>query len=185
METNTVSLECGVIELGAITQRKKRDTRLHSCNTAISFLGDQQQEEKQQLIRRVQSHHAGMKANLLGSSESFNYYGSAAMFGQDYSHLTAADALGDTQEKQQAEEETPNEQFHQVFVNFTSGLIAFLLSSTIAVSCASVVVGHGTPLSQYSSNFIDMNFLGSAVLSIGLAWKSYAPWTLGAIDVFV
>ncbi|KAJ0404803.1 hypothetical protein P43SY_003479 [Pythium insidiosum] len=73
----------------------------------------------------------------------------------------------------------------EVLVNLTSGVIAFLLSSTLAVSCASVIVGHGTPLSLYIAHFIDMNFLGTAVLSVVLAWQSCAPWTLGAIDVFV
>lgn len=70
-------------------------------------------------------------------------------------------------------------------VNLTSGVIAFLLSSTLAVSCASVVVGHGTPLATVIADFIDMNLLGTAVLCVVLAWKSRAPWTLGSIDVFV
>ncbi|KAL4157109.1 hypothetical protein PRNP1_006134 [Phytophthora ramorum] len=73
----------------------------------------------------------------------------------------------------------------EVLVNGTSGVIAFLLSSTLAVSCASVLVGHGTPLSSVIAHFIDMNLLGTAVLSIVLAWQSCAPWTLGSIDVFV
>ncbi|OWZ08017.1 Sulfate Permease [Phytophthora megakarya] len=73
----------------------------------------------------------------------------------------------------------------EVLVNGTSGVIAFLLSSTLAVSCASVIVGHGTPLATVIARFIDMNLLGTAVLSIVLAWQSCAPWTLGAIDVFV
>uniref|UniRef100_M4BTM0 STAS domain-containing protein n=1 Tax=Hyaloperonospora arabidopsidis (strain Emoy2) TaxID=559515 RepID=M4BTM0_HYAAE len=73
----------------------------------------------------------------------------------------------------------------EILVNGTSGVIAFLLSSTLAVSCASVVVGHGTPLSSVIAPFIDMNLLGTAVLSVVLAWQSRAPWTLGSIDVFV
>ncbi|TMW65570.1 hypothetical protein Poli38472_008212 [Pythium oligandrum] len=73
----------------------------------------------------------------------------------------------------------------EVLVNLTSGVIAFLLSSTLAVSCASVIVGHGSPLAPHIAHFIDMNFLGTAVLSVVLAWQSQAPWTLGAIDVFV
>ncbi|EGZ19673.1 hypothetical protein PHYSODRAFT_495964 [Phytophthora sojae] len=73
----------------------------------------------------------------------------------------------------------------EVLVNGTSGVIAFLLSSTLAVSCASVLVGHGTPLASVIAHFIDMNLLGTAVLSVVLAWQSCAPWTLGAIDVFV
>jgi hypothetical protein len=48
-----------------------------------------------------------------------------------------------------------------------------------------VVVGHGTHLAPFIAHFIDMNFLGTAVLCVVLAWKSRAPWTLGAIDVFV
>ncbi|CAI5721827.1 unnamed protein product [Hyaloperonospora brassicae] len=73
----------------------------------------------------------------------------------------------------------------EVLVNGTSGVIAFLLSSTLAVSCASVVVGHGTPLASVIAPFIDMNLLGTAVLSVVLAWQSRAPYTLGSIDVFV
>jgi len=72
-----------------------------------------------------------------------------------------------------------------IAINFASGFIAFLLSATIAVSCASVVVGHGTPLSHYVSQVIDMNFLGTSIVCIILAFKSTAPWTLGSIDVFV
>ncbi|KAI9906666.1 hypothetical protein PsorP6_003062 [Peronosclerospora sorghi] len=72
-----------------------------------------------------------------------------------------------------------------IVVNGTSGLIAFLLSSTLAVSCASVFVGHGTPLAPVLARFIDINLLGTAILSIVLAWQSRAPWTLGSIDVFV
>jgi SulP family sulfate permease len=73
----------------------------------------------------------------------------------------------------------------EILVNGTSGVIAFLLSSTLAVSCASVLVGHGTPLASVIARFIDMNLLGTAVLSVVLAWQSCAPWTLGSIDVFV
>ncbi|CAH0482466.1 unnamed protein product [Peronospora belbahrii] len=73
----------------------------------------------------------------------------------------------------------------EIIVNGTSGIIAFLLSSTLAVSCASVLVGHGTPLSSVIARFIDMNLLGTAILSIVLAWQSQAPYTLGSIDVFV
>lgn len=72
-----------------------------------------------------------------------------------------------------------------LLVNITSGVVAFLLSSTLAVSCASVIVGHGTPMDQYIAHFIDMNFLGTAILCLVLAFKSSAPWSLGAIDVFV
>ncbi|KAF1332812.1 Sulfate permease, partial [Globisporangium splendens] len=73
----------------------------------------------------------------------------------------------------------------EILVNLTSGVIAFLLSSTLTVSCASVIVGHGTPLATVIAHFIDMNLLGTAILSLVLAWQSQAPWTLGAIDVFV
>ncbi|CAI5720272.1 unnamed protein product [Peronospora destructor] len=75
--------------------------------------------------------------------------------------------------------------FLEVLVNGTSGIIACLLSSTLAVSCASVLVGHETQLASVIARFIDMNLLGTAILSIGLAWQSRAPWTLGSIDVFV
>lgn len=72
-----------------------------------------------------------------------------------------------------------------LLVNFTSGVIAFLLSATLAVSCASVVVGHNTLLSTCLAHFIDINLLSTAVFCTVLAWKSQAPWTLGSIDVFV
>ena len=73
----------------------------------------------------------------------------------------------------------------QFGLDCTAGVLAFLLSSTIAVSCATVVTGHGTPLSDYVSHFIDMNFLGTALLTLFLAWQITAPWVLGGIDVFV
>lgn len=80
---------------------------------------------------------------------------------------------------------TCKEKTLEALVNLTSGVIAFLLSSTLTVSCASVIVGHGTPLATVIAHFIDMNLLGTAILSLVLAWQSQAPWTLGAIDVFV
>jgi hypothetical protein len=76
-------------------------------------------------------------------------------------------------------------QVQKILVNLASGLMAFLLSSTLAVSCAAVIVGHGTPLSSVVANFIDMNILGTSILSIVLAWRSRAPWSLGQVDVFV
>ena len=75
--------------------------------------------------------------------------------------------------------------FSSIVLTCTAGFVSFLLSSTIAVSCASVVVGHGTPLSIHVSHLIDMNFLGSAILCFFLAAQSTAPHALGAIDVFV
>jgi hypothetical protein len=72
-----------------------------------------------------------------------------------------------------------------LLVDCIAGVIAFLLSSTIAISCATVITGHGSPLSAYVSNLIDMNFLGTAVLCLFLAWKSSSPWVLGTTDVFV
>lgn len=77
------------------------------------------------------------------------------------------------------------EHLRQGMQDLIAGVIAFLLSATIAVSCASVVVGHGTELSGYISHIIDMNFLGTALLCLFLAYQSTAPYVVGAIDVFV
>ncbi|KAL4172675.1 hypothetical protein KRP22_007838 [Phytophthora ramorum] len=73
----------------------------------------------------------------------------------------------------------------EVLVNGTSGVIAFLLSSTLAVSCASVLVGHGTPLSSVIAHFIDMNLLGTAVLSIVLAWQAISNHLHGDLEKVV
>ena len=56
-----------------------------------------------------------------------------------------------------------------IFVNLIAGFIGFLLSSTIAVSCATVVFGHSNDLSNYVSNLIIMNFLAPIMGEMAIA----------------
>ncbi|TYZ53386.1 hypothetical protein PybrP1_003440, partial [[Pythium] brassicae (nom. inval.)] len=139
----------------------------------------------QQLMRRVSSYQqgSGLRSTLeFSRSESES---ARLLFRQESERvrlLRQSDALamGDARWATRW-----RERVLEALVNGTSGVIAFLLASTLTVSCASVVVGHATPLSAVIAKFIDMNLLGTAVLSLVLAWQSEAPWTLGAIDVFV
>ncbi|RHY41960.1 hypothetical protein DYB34_012426 [Aphanomyces astaci] len=70
------------------------------------------------------------------------------------------DVATDTQEVSNSWTRVVND----VVVNCLSGVIAFMLTSTIAVSTASVLVGTGTPLSAYVANAIDMHLLGTALM---------------------
>ncbi|ETW06914.1 hypothetical protein H310_03029 [Aphanomyces invadans] len=72
-----------------------------------------------------------------------------------------------------------------VGVNCLSGGIAFMLTSTIAVSTASVLVGTATPLSAYVANAIDMHLLGTAIMCLFLSWQSTVPYAMGAIDASI
>ncbi len=65
------------------------------------------------------------------------------------------------------------------------GVLIFLMTSTTAVSCASVITGHSKPLTDYVSDFISMNFLGTAILCIVLAGFSSTPWIVGSMDAFM
>ncbi|GLD92204.1 hypothetical protein PINS_up000737 [Pythium insidiosum] len=156
-------------------------------------------------LRRVQSYQVASQRELLesGSWAAANQHKQRkskrhqrrgdAQSSEEVVAILRAESLRFKQQRERlyADDDEPSTlarvqtQVLEVLVNLTSGVIAFLLSSTLAVSCASVIVGHGTPLSLYIAHFIDMNFLGTAVLSVVLAWQSCAPWTLGAIDVFV
>ncbi|OQR94830.1 Sulfate Permease (SulP) Family [Achlya hypogyna] len=70
-------------------------------------------------------------------------------------------------------------------LNVLAGAVVFLLSSTMAVSCASVVVGRDPALGAYLANVIDMNLLGTAIMGLFMCWRSHAPWAMAAIDVSV
>lgn len=143
-------------------------------------------KQQQQLMRRVSSYqHGGALQRTLELSRSDVSESSRLLFRQESERVRllreldaagGADLGGNTRWR---------ERVLEVLVNVTSGVIAFLLASTLTVSCASVVVGHATPLATVIAKFIDMNLLGTALLSLVLAWQSEAPWTLGAIDVFV
>ncbi|KDO28416.1 hypothetical protein SPRG_06653 [Saprolegnia parasitica CBS 223.65] len=73
----------------------------------------------------------------------------------------------------------------EVGLNVLAGVVVFLLSSTIAVSCASVVVGHSGPLSMHLAKVIDMHLLGTCLMCLYMCWKSHAPWAMAAIDVSI
>ncbi|KAF0689665.1 Aste57867_18902 [Aphanomyces stellatus] len=74
---------------------------------------------------------------------------------------------------------------NEVGTNVLSGLIAFMLTSTIAVSTAQVLVGSSGPLSEYVANVIDMHLLGTAAMCLYLSWQSTVPYAMGAIDASV
>ncbi|EEY56793.1 Sulfate Permease (SulP) Family [Phytophthora infestans T30-4] len=155
METDALPLERGGVEMTTLLQ-PAGSPPVH----AVSQENLTPTHQKMQLMRRVRSVQDAAKHGLLLSSQSRST-SRPGQYGAVKSLLL------------------------DVVVNGTSGVIAFLLSSTLAVSCASVVVGHGTPLATVIAHFIDINLLGTAILSVVLAWQSCAPWTLGAIDVFV
>ncbi|KAH9109351.1 hypothetical protein LEN26_001587 [Aphanomyces euteiches] len=74
---------------------------------------------------------------------------------------------------------------NEVGINCLSGVIAFMLTSTIAVSTANVLVGTSGPLSAYVANAIDMHLLGTALMCVFLSWRSSVPYAMGAIDASV
>lgn len=164
----------GVLELPVEQRtplwRRQQPSSAHSFSPGTA--------SKQQLMRRVSSYQQGTGLPSTLESES-----TRLLFRQESERVRLlrqnnALLLDDSATRWR-------ELALKALVNGTSGVIAFLLASTLTVSCASVVVGHATPLSTVIAKFIDMNLLGTAVLSLVLAWQSEAPWTLGAIDVFV
>ncbi|KAG1691603.1 hypothetical protein DVH05_026766 [Phytophthora capsici] len=192
METDALPLDRGNVEMMPLLQ-PTASPPVH----AVSEENLTPSHQKQQLMRRVRSVQDAAKAGLLlgaqGRSRSRpNEYGAVngPFGGRNSSQITFS--VHDSFNSRSGSGSHPKFDTQQlkaklleVLVNLTSGVIAFLLSSTLAVSCASVLVGHGTPLATVIARFIDMNLLGTAMLSIVLAWQSCAPWTLGAIDVFV
>ncbi|KAL3665595.1 hypothetical protein V7S43_009629 [Phytophthora oleae] len=192
METDALPLERGGVEMTPLLQ-PAAPPPVH----AVSEENLTPTHQKQQLMRRVRSVQDAAKHGLLlgaqGRSRSRpGEYGAVngPLGGRNSSQITFS--VQDNFNSRSENGPTPEfdaqqlkAKFLEALVNGTSGVIAFLLSSTLAVSCASVLVGHGTPLASVIAHFIDMNLLGTAVLSIVLAWQSCAPWTLGSIDVFV
>ncbi|RLN15139.1 hypothetical protein BBJ28_00006534 [Nothophytophthora sp. Chile5] len=194
METDALPLERGGVEMTPLLQRVGVPLMPPPHASSAQSLSPWQQKQ-QNLMRRVRSVQDAASHGLLlgaqGRSRSRpGEYGAAS----DGSHITFTihDSFGGAARGPRTEQHRSQQRLArlktltlEVLVNGTSGVIAFLLSSTLAVSCASVLVGHGTPLSTVIAHFIDMNLLGTAVLCIVLAWQSRAPWTLGSIDVFV
>ncbi|ETN24041.1 hypothetical protein PPTG_00502 [Phytophthora nicotianae INRA-310] len=187
METDALPLERGGVEMTPLLQ-PAAPPPVH----AVSQENLTPTHQKQQLMRRVRSVQDAAKHGLLLSSQtrSTSRPGQYGAVNDPYSsqftfsvrdNFNSSDPLA----VPQLNTRKLKSLLLDVVVNGTSGVIAFLLSSTLAVSCASVVVGHGTPLASVIAHFIDINLLGTAVLSVVLAWQSCAPWTLGAIDVFV
>ncbi|KAE8894679.1 hypothetical protein PF005_g8369 [Phytophthora fragariae] len=181
METDALPLERGGVEMALILTPPAAPPHTSSESSFTTPPG------KQQLMRRVRSVQDAAKHGLLlgaqGRSRSRpGQYGAVngSLHSTQITFSVASSAQSPAPDHRRLQTHLV-----EVLVNGTSGVIAFLLSSTLAVSCASVVVGHGTPLASVIAHFIDMNLLGTAVLSIVLAWQSCAPWTLGAIDVFV
>ncbi|GMF57672.1 unnamed protein product [Phytophthora fragariaefolia] len=180
MEPDALPLERGGVEMAPLLSPPPAP---HHTSSETSFAPA---PHKQQLMRRVRSVQDAARHGLLLGSQGRSrsrpgQYG--AVNGSFQATQFSFSVAQDTQTPPNA----PNLRALslEALVNGTSGVIAFLLSSTLAVSCASVLVGHGTPLASVIAHFIDMNLLGTAVLSIVLAWQSCAPWTLGSIDVFV
>ncbi|KAF1783916.1 SLC26A/SulP transporter domain [Phytophthora cactorum] len=183
METDALPLERGGVEMTPLLQ-PAAPPPAH----AVSQENLTPTHQKQQLMRRVRSVQDAAKHGLLLGSQGRSIsrpgqYGAVngPLNSQHSSQITFSDPLATPP----LDARRVKALLLDVVVNGTSGVIAFLLSSTLAVSCASVVVGHGTPLASVIAHFIDINLLGTAVLSVVLAWQSCAPWTLGAIDVFV
>ncbi|DBA05312.1 TPA: hypothetical protein N0F65_007474 [Lagenidium giganteum] len=181
MEATALPLERGAVEL--LEAPLRRELRAQGSLSTQS-LSPRSCTAQQQLIRRVSSYHGGLKTRLFKKT-SGDGYGSHDMGDVEDVRLSLRPMRIGSAVSAPRGEGVWKRRVMEAMVDLTSGTIAFLLSSTLAVSCASVIVGHGTPLSEYIAHFIDMNFLGTAILSIVLAWQSGAPWTLGAIDVFV
>lgn len=207
MESSALPLARGSVDMAPLSPGGAAwSPRLHVSSAGAMPSRDQQQAL---LMRRVSSYQGG---NLFDQSRSLlprqdsrggrgltpigrkksarHSYGSGGDTApratrSSFFAVTARALAGDESERGEPLHKRVQNGLTTVMVNFTSGVIAFLLSSTLAVSCASVIVGHGTPLASVIADFIDMNLLGTAVLCVVLAWKSQAPWTLGSIDVFV
>ncbi|KAF1779524.1 SLC26A/SulP transporter domain [Phytophthora cactorum] len=176
METDALPLERGGVEMTPLLQ-PAAPPPAH----AVSQENLTPTHQKQQLMRRVRSVQDAAKHGLLLGSQGRSIsrpgqYGAVngPLNSQHSSQITFSDPLATPP----LDARRVKALLLDVVVNGTSGVIAFLLSSTLAVSCASVVVGHGTPLASVIAHFIDINLLGTAVLSVVLAWQS-------AIDVFV
>jgi hypothetical protein len=207
MESSALPLARGSVDMAPLSPGGAVwSPRLHVNSAQAMPSRDQQQAL---LMRRVSSYQGGnffaQDRSLLPRQDSRGGRGLAAIgrkksarhsYGSggnsapraassSFFAVTARALAGDESERGEPLHKRVQNGVTTVMVNFTSGVIAFLLSSTLAVSCASVIVGHGTPLSSVIADFIDMNLLGTAVLCVVLAWKSRAPWTLGSIDVFV
>ncbi|TDH71318.1 hypothetical protein CCR75_005741 [Bremia lactucae] len=189
METDALPLERGGVEMTPLLQPVASAPVHATSHENFSLI-----HQNQQLMRRVRSVQDAAEERLLfgfhsSTGSRLGPYG--ALDGRKYSTniVLMQDNLYTRSEGDLASSALNTRQFQSILldlvVNVTSGVIAFLLSSTLAVSCASVVVGHGTPLASVIAHFIDINLLGTAILSVVLAWQSSAPWTLGAIDVFV
>ncbi|KAF4046350.1 Sulfate permease family [Phytophthora infestans] len=187
METDALPLERGGVEMTTLLQ-PAGSPPVH----AVSQENLTPTHQKMQLMRRVRSVQDAAKHGLLLSSQSRStsrpgQYGAVTNPHSSQLTFSVHDSFSsrDPLATPQLSPWKVKSLLLDVVVNGTSGVIAFLLSSTLAVSCASVVVGHGTPLATVIAHFIDINLLGTAILSVVLAWQSCAPWTLGAIDVFV
>lgn len=186
--------------------RRNTIQRHHHASSAQSLSPRTMSKQQQQLMRRVSSYQDAARggqlkidrvplktygaggALLSGVQDSWDERESASessrlLFQEESSRHRLLQQSGSSLANDGRA--TCKEKIVEALVNLTSGVIAFLLSSTLTVSCASVIVGHGTPLATVIAHFIDMNLLGTAILSLVLAWQSQAPWTLGAIDVFV
>ncbi|KAF0699651.1 Aste57867_9796 [Aphanomyces stellatus] len=70
------------------------------------------------------------------------------------------------------------------FATGVSGVVGFLLSSTLAVSCATVIAGTVSPLQHGLAALIDMHLLGTTLVSVVLVFASQAPYAVGAVDIF-
>ncbi|CEG36581.1 cyclic nucleotide-binding protein [Plasmopara halstedii] len=191
METDALPLERGGVEMTQLLQ-PAASPPIH----AVSHENLTPSHETENLLRRVRSVQDAAKHGLLLGYQNRSRsrpgpYGAMSVprTGQYTSEITFTLQDSFRSRGPLLTSELDVRRFKTILVdivvNGTSGVIAFLLSSTLAVSCASVLVGHGTPLSTVIAHFIDINLLGTAVLSVILAWQSCAPWTLGAIDVFV
>lgn len=188
METDALPLERGGVEMTQVLQ-PAASPPVH----AVSHETFAPTYETVKLLRRVRSVQDAAKPNVFSGYRRSGQYGAVSVPPNGPRRSTSALTVHDSfRARPGGLLGTPKWTTRRVkaivldiVVNGTSGVIAFLLSSTLAVSCASVVVGHGTALSTVIAHYIDMNLLGTAVLSVVLAWQSRAPWTLGAIDVFV
>lgn len=203
MESLALPLERGAVEL-TLRSPLRRSAQPPHASSAQSLSPRGALARERALVRRVSSFHDSISVSIdhggekdaarkhrLGSFTSGDQGRSGSLASQasfrdatSFRKAKPSDSLlgGNSNDSWM---EAGSRRALNVLVNLTSGVIAFLLSSTLAVSCGSVLVGHATPLSVYGAHFIDMNLLGTAVLCVVLAWQSQAPWTLGAIDVFV
>lgn len=199
MEPTALPLARGALEVAALSPGPAGGGSWAHASSALAMSQARDaQQEQALLMRRVSSYQGSYFPQAQGARGPATYGGLAIKRTPRHSYGAGgklpAQASGSffpvsSRAPELEPVEAPADRAKRIaltaMVNFTSGVIAFLLSSTLAVSCASVIVGHGTPLATVIADFIDMNLLGTAVLCVVLAWFSQAPWTLGAMDVFV